>query len=303
MIPSILVENVHKRFRDVHAVNDATFRINPGEVVALLGPNGAGKTTTLDMLLDLQRPDSGRIQMLGESPRQALDTGGIGCVLQQGELLKGVRVAELVRAMSALQPAPLAFDDVVRWAGLADILQRRTERLSGGETQRVRFALALVGDPRMLILDEPTAAMDISARRSFWATIRMYVADGRTVLFSTHYLEEADAIADRIILMANGRIVADGPATAIRAVTATRMLRCTLPAAEPDALRRLPAVFTVEVNGDAVTIRSGDSDTTLRSLLRDYPDACDIEVTMAPLADAVLAFTDRTGATPAGVSR
>jgi ABC-2 type transport system ATP-binding protein len=300
MTASILLDGVRKSFGAVHAVAGIDFRIDPGEVVALLGPNGAGKTTTLDMILDLGRPDGGRIEVAGLSPRQALDRGRIGCVLQTGELLKGLTVKELVRAIAALQPAPLALSEVVGRAGLGQILDRRVEKLSGGETQRVRFALALVGDPELLVLDEPTAAMDVSARRSFWASVRSYTALGRTVLFSTHYLEEADAVADRIILMSGGKIVADGPAAAIRAVTAPRLVRCTLPGVTGEELRRLPGASTVEVLGDTVTIRSTDSDATVRALLPAYGEARDLEVTVAPLADAVLALTD--GAEPVEVS-
>src|SRR5688572_30150888 len=165
--PSVAVQDARKRFGTVSAVDGMTFRIEPGEVVALLGPNGAGKTTTLDMILGLTRPDSGQIQVLGGTPRQALDAGRVGCVLQQGDLLKGLRVHELIHAMSALQPNPAPVSDVVARAQLEDLLSRKVDKLSGGETQRVRFALALVGDPDLLILDEPTAAMDVAARRSF----------------------------------------------------------------------------------------------------------------------------------------
>jgi ABC-2 type transport system ATP-binding protein len=298
--PSILLDGVRKSYDRVRAVDGVSFRIDPGEVVALLGPNGAGKTTTLDMVLDLRRPDEGRVEIGGLPPRQALDRGRIGCVLQQGDLLKGLTAGELVRAMAALQPAPAPLADVVGRAGLADLLDRRVEKLSGGETQRVRFALALVGDPELLVLDEPTAAMDVSARRSFWTSIRGFTALGRTVLFSTHYLEEADAVADRIILMNRGRVVADGPATAVRAVTAARMVRCTLAGADPEELRRLPGTAGVEVLGEAVTIRTTDSDATLRALLARYAGARDVEVAVAPLADAVLALTDRAEA--AGVA-
>ncbi|GIH05362.1 ABC transporter ATP-binding protein [Rhizocola hellebori] len=290
--PSVEVHDVHKQFGTVCAVDGVTFRIEPGEVVALLGPNGAGKTTTLDMILGLTRPDRGEIQILGTTPRQALDDGQVGCVLQQGDLLKGLRVHELIRAVSALQPRPAPLAEVVKRAQLDDLLNRKVTKLSGGETQRVRFALALVGDPALLILDEPTAAMDVSARRSFWDSMREFVAADRTVLFSTHYLEEADAIADRIILLAQGRVVADGPASQIRAVAGAKTLRCTLSDAQPEALSKLPGAGPITVHGTQITIRSLDSDRTLRALLDGFPLASDIEVTAAPLADAVLALTD-----------
>jgi ABC-2 type transport system ATP-binding protein len=294
-VPSVLVRDARKRFGTVTAVDGVTFRIMPGEVVALLGPNGAGKTTTLDLILGLTRPDGGQIQVLGGTPRQALDAGRVGCVLQSGELLKGLRVHELLRAVSALQPKPAPLAEVIRRAQLDDLLKRKVDKLSGGETQRMRFALALVGDPDLLVLDEPTAAMDVTARRAFWDSMREFVALGRTVLFSTHYLEEADAIADRIVLLADGRVAADGPAAQIRAVTAARTLRCTIADAEPEVLRQLPGAGPVTVHGTQITIRSNDSDRTLRALLNGYPQASDIEVTAAPLADAVLALTEAGG--------
>jgi ABC-2 type transport system ATP-binding protein len=288
----IMLVDVRKSFGEVHAVAGIGFRVDPGEVVALLGPNGAGKTTTLDIILGLQRPDSGLVEVTGTSPRAALDAGRVGSVLQTGDMLKGLTVAELVRSMSALQPRPLALPEVVERAGLGDILPRRVEKLSGGETQRVRFALAIVGDPQLLVLDEPTAAMDVSARRAFWSSIRQYAELGRTVLFSTHYLEEADAVADRIILLGAGRVVADGPATAIRAVTAGRLVRCTLPGVEAAELRRLPGVESAETLGRTVAIRTGAAEATVRALLNAYAEVDDLEVVAAPLADAVFALTE-----------
>ncbi|MFD0663502.1 ABC transporter ATP-binding protein [Thermocatellispora tengchongensis] len=284
---------MRKSFGQVRAVDGIDLTVGGGEVVALLGPNGAGKTTTLDMLLGLQPPDSGEIKVLGGSVQDAIRRGKIGAVLQEGELLPGTTVRELIATMSALQPDPMPLDEVIEHAELGGLLQRKTDKLSGGETQRVRFALALVGDPELLVMDEPTAAMDVTARRSFWAAIRNLAAAGRTILFSTHYLEEADTIADRIVLLAAGRVAADGPTTEIRAVAAARVVRFTLPGADRDELMLLPGADGVEVHGAAVTIRSADSDTLLRAMLERYRDARDVEVATAPLADAVFALTER----------
>ncbi|MGC9665788.1 ABC transporter ATP-binding protein [Planosporangium sp. 12N6] len=289
---AIEIRSLRRYYGAVRAVDGVDLSVRRGEVVALLGPNGAGKTTTLSALLGLSTPDRGQVALFGLNPRAAIAAGRVGAVLQDGALLTGVTVKELLSAMRALQPQPAVFDEVVEAAGVGDLLDRRVDRLSGGQAQRVRFALALVGTPDLLVLDEPTAGLDTAARRAFWTAVRGYAAAGRTVLFSTHYLEEADEVADRIVLIAAGRVVADGPTTEIRAVAAARLIRATLPDADRAGLAALPGVTSVDVHGAAVTLRSTDSDTTLRTLLTAYPGARDIEVAAAPLADAVLALTD-----------
>jgi ABC-2 type transport system ATP-binding protein len=289
---AIEIRGLRRHYGSVRAVDGIDLTVRRGEVVALLGPNGAGKTTTLDAMLGLSTPDSGQVALFGLAPRTAVAAGHVGAVLQSGALLAGTTVKELVGAMRALQPRPARLDEVVDAAGIGDLLHRRVDKLSGGQAQRVRFALALVGDPDLLVLDEPTAGLDTAARRAFWTAVRGYAAAGRTVLFSTHYLEEADEVADRIVLVAAGRVVADGPTTEIRAVAAARLIRATLPDADGDELGALPGVTDVEVHGATVTLRSTDSDATLRTLLAGYPRARDVEVAAAPLADAVLALTE-----------
>jgi ABC-2 type transport system ATP-binding protein len=288
---AIEIRALRRHYGSVRAVDGVDLTVRRGEVVALLGPNGAGKTTTLHAMLGLSAPDSGQVALFGLAPRAAIGAGRIGAVLQDGALLTGVTVKELIGAMRALQPHPSSLADVVEAAGVGEILDRRVDKLSGGQAQRVRFALALVGAPDLLILDEPTAGLDTAARRAFWTAVRGYAAAGRTVLFSTHYLEEADEVADRIVLIAAGKVVADGPTTEIRAVAAARLIRVTLPDADETELRALPGVSDVEIHGSSVAVRSVDSDATLRTLLTTYPRARDIEVAAAPLADAVLALT------------
>jgi ABC-2 type transport system ATP-binding protein len=196
--------------------------------VALLGPNGAGKSTTIDMMLGLLELDAGRVTLLGgESPAQAIAAGQVGVMLQTGSLIRELSVRELLTMMASLFKAPLAVDEVLELTGTAGLGARRTEKLSGGETQRVRFALALVSDPELLVLDEPTVAMDVEGRRAFWTTMRAFAGRGKTVIFATHYLDEADAYADRAVLMAHGRIVADGPTTEIKAIVGARHIRAT----------------------------------------------------------------------------
>jgi ABC-2 type transport system ATP-binding protein len=270
--------------------------IAPGETVALLGPNGAGKSTTVDMMLGLLRPDSGSVSLFGMTPDQAVKAGAVGAMLQVGAVLKDLSVRELITMMASLYPKPLSVDEVITLAGIGDLIGRKSTRLSGGQTQRLRLAVALVSNPDLLVLDEPTAAMDVESRREFWATMRQFAASGKTVLFATHYLEEADTYADRVVVMARGRVVADGPATEIKAAVGTRTIRLTLPAADAAALAGLPGVVDVGVRGEAVLLTCADSDAALRALLPAYPDARDIEVSGAGLEEAFVRLTSEEAA-------
>jgi ABC-2 type transport system ATP-binding protein len=275
----------------VPAVRGVDVAVRQGETVALLGPNGAGKSTTVDMLLGLQQPDEGSVAVFGGPPHRAVRAGRIGVMLQEGGVLRDLTVRELVAMMAALFLAPLGVDETLSLARLDGIADRRTERLSGGETQRLRFAVALVSDPDLLVLDEPTVGMDVESRRAFWTTVRELSGGGKTFLFATHYLEEADAYADRAVLMARGRVVADGPTTEIKAIVGSRTIRATLPDVSLEALERLPGVTRAERRGEAVILASSDSDTSLRKLLAAYPQACDIEVRGAGLEEAFLQLT------------
>jgi len=292
---SVELKGLAKTFRSprgpVYAVRSIDVAIARGQTVALLGPNGAGKSTTIDMLLGLLPPDAGSASMFGRAPRDAVAAGAIGAMLQTGAVIRDVTVRELIVMMAALYPRSLDVDEVIDLVGLHAIADRRTERLSGGQTQRVRFAIALVCDPELLVLDEPTVAMDVEGRRSFWTTMREFAARGKTVVFATHYLEEADAYADRIILMAHGRVVADGPATEIKARVGLRTIRATLPGADLARLAALPGVTNVDTRGDAVILNCSDSDLALRALLNAFADARDIEVTGAGLEEAFLQLT------------
>jgi ABC-2 type transport system ATP-binding protein len=265
--------------------------VAPGETVALLGPNGAGKSTTLDMLLGLLAPDAGTISVMGMAPSAAVDDGRVGAMLQTGTLIRDLSVREVVRMVASLYPRARDVDEVLELTGIADIADRRTQKLSGGQTQRVRFAIALVSDADLLVLDEPTVALDVEARHAFWTAMRNIASHGKTIVFATHYLEEADAYADRIVLMANGLIVADGPATEIKARVGLRTIRATLPGVDLAELGSLPSVGSVERRGEAVVLTSADSDTALRALLNSYPAARDIEVRGAGLEEAFLELT------------
>ncbi len=275
----------------VHAVRGVDLTIERGQTVALLGPNGAGKSTTIEMLLGLTRPERGAVEVLGRTPDAAVDAGLVSAMLQTGGLLHEVRVRELVALTAALYPRPLDVDDVLELAGLEPIASRWTTKLSGGQVQRVRFALALVGDPELLVLDEPTVAMDVEGRRAFWETMRGFAARGKTVVFATHYLEEADAFADRIVLMARGRVVGDGSPNEVKALVGRRTIRASLGHVDLGALRRLPGVELADRRGQAVVLSCSDSDAAIRALLQAHPDAHGIEIEAAGLEQAFLELT------------
>jgi ABC-2 type transport system ATP-binding protein len=291
----IRLNGLVKSFRSpdgpIRAVRGIDVEIAPGETVALLGPNGAGKSTTIDMLLGLLAPDEGSVSVFGRSPAQAVADGAVGGMLQTGELIRDLSVGELVAMIASLYPEPLGVAEALELSGISEIARQRTQKLSGGQTQRVRLAIALVSDPELLVLDEPTVALDVEGRHAFWTTMRAFAARGKTVVFATHYLEEADAYADRAVLMAHGSIVADGPTTEIRAMVGTRTIRATLPGVDADALVALPGVSSAERRGEAVVLRCSDSDAAIRALLSAHADARDIEIAAAGLEQAFLALT------------
>jgi ABC-2 type transport system ATP-binding protein len=275
----------------VRAVRGVDLSVGAGETVALLGPNGAGKSTLIDMLLGLLPPDAGSVSLFGRTPARAIQDGAVGAMLQTGGLIRALSVRELVAMMASLYPDPLPVDEVLELTGITSFASRRTEKLSGGQTQRARFAIALVSNPELLVLDEPTVALDVEARHAFWTTMREIAARGRTVLFATHYLEEADAYADRVVLMAAGRIVADGAPTEIKAMVGTRTIRATLPGVDLDVLGALPGVSSAEARGNSFVLRCGDSDRAIRALLDAFPGAHDIEISGAGLEEAFLELT------------
>lgn len=290
---AVQLRGVHKRFGPVEAVAGIDLTIRPGELLALLGPNGAGKTSTIDIILGLSRPTAGEVQVYGRPPQQAVSRGLVSAVLQTGGLLKDLTVAETVRYIAALFPTSRPVEEVLDRAGLRDIAGRRVGRCSGGEQQRLRFAMALLPDPQLLILDEPTQGMDVEGRREFWAAIREDAKRGRTILFATHYLEEADAYADRIVLLRKGRVVADGTASEVKSLASGRIVRATLPGADLASLQAIPGADRVEVRGDTVLIESANSDLVARHLLTATP-ARDLEISATGLEEAFLALTTGT---------
>ncbi|MFF1299045.1 MULTISPECIES: ABC transporter ATP-binding protein [unclassified Streptomyces] len=286
-------DQVRKAYGEVRAVDGLTLALYPGETVALLGPNGAGKSTTLDLLLGLRNPDSGSVRLFGGGPREAIVAGRVGAMLQSGGLMDEVTVAELVRLACDLHPRPYRPSDVLARAGITQLADRKVDKLSGGQAQRVRFALATAGDSDLIVLDEPTTGMDVTTRQGFWATMREQADQGRTVLFATHYLEEADAIADRVLVLHRGRLLADGTAAEIKAKAGVRRISFDLEApVDETALRTLPFLTTVTVSGPTVRIQSTDADATVHALygLGLYPR--NIEVAGLGLEQAFVAITE-----------
>ena len=289
-VAAIDLTGVHKRFGNVEAVRGIDLRVAPGEVVAFLGPNGAGKTTTIDMVVGLSDPTTGQVSVYGMVPKEAVRRGLVSAVMQSGGLLKDLTVAETVAYTAHLFPASRPPEEVMARAGITEIAGRLVGKCSGGEQQRLRFAMALLPDPLLLLLDEPTQGMDVEGRRSFWAAIRDDAKAGRTIVFATHYLEEADAYADRVVLVRRGEIVADGTASEVKALASGRTVRATLAGPDEAALRSLPGVDRVEVHGSSVVVHCADSDTVARYLLTETA-AKDLEVAALGLEEAFVALT------------
>jgi ABC-2 type transport system ATP-binding protein len=291
---SLSFRGVTHRYGPRIALDRLDLQVPHGEVLALLGPNGAGKSTTISVLLGLVRPQQGRVEVLGSDPRRAVADGRVGAMLQSGSgigLPPGVRVDQALGLVRRLykRPAPLA--QIVERADIGALLRRRTDRLSGGEAQRVRFAIAISGDPEVVFLDEPTSAMDVESRQGFWRMMRDFGNEGRTVLFATHHLAEADEIADRVIVLNHGKVVADGPGATLKAAVATRRLRFVTDQPDRTALLELDGITEVEVCGTGVSIDSLDADATIRDLVGRGVPFRDLEVTGAGLEQAFVTLT------------
>lgn len=284
------LHDLHKSYGSVHAVAGLDLVVEPGEIVAFLGPNGAGKTTTIDMVLGLARPDAGTVSVFGLSPADAIAQGRVSAVMQSGGLLKDITVAETVELTASLFGMTSPVADVLERAGIASIADRKVGKCSGGQQQRLRFAMALVPEPDLLVLDEPTTGMDVEGRREFWQAIRADAARGRTVIFATHYLDEADAYADRIVLVRQGVIVADGSAAEVKNLASGRVVSATLPGAGLAALAAIPGVDRAEVRGERILLQTADSDVVARHLLT-ATQARDLEISSHNLEDAFIALT------------
>lgn len=290
--PSIAaLRNVSKRYGQVTAVDRLTLDIHRGEVLALLGPNGAGKTTSLNLLLGLAWPNSGSVELFGQSPKDVSARRRIGVMLQGAQLGGHARVHELLALYSGYYLHPMPLSETLHTAGLEGLENRPVLKLSGGQKQRLLFALALCGNPELLFLDEPTVGLDVEARHGFWASIRQLKEQGRGIVLTTHYIEEADALADRIVVINRGRVIAEGAPAEIKRTVAQRHIRCItkLNAAQ---IRMLPEVTSVNQDGERLDIVAARPENVLFEMLKLDPGLHDLEVAGAKLEEAFLALTD-----------
>jgi ABC-2 type transport system ATP-binding protein len=298
--PALEIEGLTVRYGTTVAVDGLSLRIAPGETVALLGTNGAGKSSTVNAALGLFRPAAGRVLLHGRAPADAIRAGGVGAMLQHGGLPSECRVGEVLSLVRRRHELPWPVEDLVGTTGIDGLLDRKVDALSGGQRQRVLLALALAGAPPLLLLDEPTAAMDVEARRSFWTTMRGLAGRGHTVVFATHHLEEADAVADRVIVISGGRVVADDSADSIKSRVAGRTIRFGCRGPRED-LALLPGVTAVGGDSDRVELTTADAEATLRALLAGPRSLPDLEVRGATLEQAFLHLLDQTE--PSGAIR
>lgn len=295
---AIALQGLSKRFGTVQAAGPLDLTVQAGEVVAVLGPNGAGKTTMLDMILGLSDPTTGSVLIHGAPPRQAIAAGRISAVLQTGGLLRDLTVQETVAAVAAIFGVEERTAEVIRRADLTEISGRRVGKCSGGEQQRVKFALALIPDPDVLILDEPTAGMDVTARRRFWAAMTADAQAGRTILFATHYLEEAEQYARRTVVMNRGLVVADAPTAQLRASLGGQTVSALVPEGAEATLAALPGVTHLETLAEGrITLRTEDSDAVARLLLTELGGS-DIEIAPPALETAFTELTEPTEENP-----
>ena len=282
--------NLKKTYGEIVALHDLNLEVRAGELLALLGPNGAGKTTLVRMLLGLAQPDSGSVSVFGADPHQGQIQTRVGAMLQVGRVPETLRVREHIDLFSSYYPAPLPIAETLKIAGLEDIKDRPFGELSGGQRQRVLFAIAICGDPDLLFLDEPTVGLDVEARRLMWSQIRTLISRGKTVLLTTHYLNEADALADRILVLNKGAIVAEGTPAEIKTRASGKQIRCTSRLAIEE-VRQLPGVLSANADRNAFEIQVNAAEPVVRELLRRESWLVDLEVTNAGLEEAFLALT------------
>ena len=291
------LRDVTKRYKDVTAVDGLNLRLESGRVTAVLGPNGAGKTTTVRLLLGLTKPTTGTARLFGDEPTSLAARRRTGVMLQVANVPETLRVREHVHLFCSYYPSPMSVDEALSIAGISALANRKYGDLSGGQRQRVHFALAICGNPDLLFLDEPTVGLDVESRRAFWQEVRKLTARGRAVLLTTHYLEEADALADRVVVINRGVVVADGTPHQIKGFAASRRIRfvTTLSAAE---IQRIAGVGSVRQDGAATELLTNDAERVARDLLIADQGLSGLEITGAGLEEAFLALTSSSTATP-----
>ncbi|UPG95761.1 ABC transporter ATP-binding protein [Luteibacter aegosomatissinici] len=284
------LEGVHKRYGAVNALDGINLTIHRGELLALLGPNGAGKTTSISLLLGLHRADQGTVSLFGKDPQDIDARRRIGVMLQSANLPPTLKVRELIRVTASYYPNPRSVAECATIAGITDLLDRRYAALSGGQQRRVQFAMALAGNPELLFLDEPTVGLDLSARQALWASIRSLVASGSSVVLTTHYLEEAEALADRVCVIARGRVISEGTVDALRAHVSVRRIRC-ITSVPAESIAAWPEVDTASLQQGHMVIATQQAEAVVRRLLAIDADLAELEVQRAGLAEA---FTEIT---------
>ncbi len=288
------LDGVNMNYGSLRALRGVDFQVRMGEVVALLGPNGAGKTTAVKLLLGLLQPNAGRARVFGGDPTNPENRMRTGAMLQVGRVPETLRVREHLDLFSSYYPRPMAPADVLAAVGLEKLGDRKFGDLSGGQRQRVLFALAICGDPDLLFLDEPTVGLDVEARRMLWDEIRRMVSRGKTVLLTTHYLQEADALADRVAVINQGAIIAQGTPSEIKAKTAGKRIRC-ITSLSLNALRQIPGVTYVKEDREAIELHGVAAEPIVRELLARDAGLSGLEVTSAGLEEAFLALTQDAG--------
>ncbi|CAI8716386.1 ABC transporter ATP-binding protein [Bacillus pseudomycoides] len=287
----IEVNGVSKTFKHKKAVNNVSFHVEKGQIVALLGPNGAGKTTTISMMLGLKDPSEGSVSIFGKSPKQRAVRNRLGAMLQEVSVIDSISVEEAIDLFRSYYTNPVAKETLLQLSNLESEKRQRCEKLSGGQKRRLNFALALAGNPDLLFLDEPTVGMDITSRKAFWETIRKLASEGKTIILTTHYLEEADVLADRILLFANGEIIADGTPEEMKATISRKTISFYTKEKIPtDLLKGLPHVTAVQFHEPRVILTTDDTDATLQAIYKENLPVTDISVERGSLDEAFEQF-------------
>lgn len=284
------LENVSKRYGNVTALNGLNLSVNAGEILALLGPNGAGKTTAVSLLLNLIEADSGKVSLFNQDPQALAARQRIGVMLQSAELPETLRVSELIQLTQSYYPYPRDLKELAEMAAITDLLQRPYGKLSGGQQRRVQFAMAICAKVDILFLDEPTVGLDIEAREAMWVSLRRLVAEGCSIVLTTHYLEEAEALANRVIVIAQGSVIAEGSVESIRSRVAMRRIRCVSSLNITD-IKQWPQIDSVGHDGEYLTIQTMDVESVTLRLLTEDKTLQQLEIKRAGLAEAFVELT------------
>jgi ABC-2 type transport system ATP-binding protein len=295
--PLVELDRVTRRYGDVTALDDVSLTVGEGEMVGLLGPNGAGKSTLLSLVSGLRRPDAGTVRLRGLDPRDPAARAGLGSTPQETGLPETLKVGEVVDLVAGHYRSPMPRGELLERFGLTDLARRQTGGLSGGQRRRLAVALSLVGRPRLVLLDEPTTGLDVEGRHVLWGALRDYQADGATVVVTSHYLEEIEALARRVVVIGQGRVLADDDLATVLAMASARRVLLAVPATHDAALAALPGVLDVQREGDRTVLLVADADAVVRALVRADVPFRDLEVRGASLEEAFLALT-ATATTP-----